>query len=91
MLQVLVGALPEDFLRLNVAPPTETAAGATADLSPESQRARQIALDEQAAIAMQRQMEMLTTSQNLGRLTLTVVEVMKRAFLNSPPVYCKFI
>lgn len=87
---MLVGELPEDFLRLNVSPPTESAE-TSSDLSPESQRARQIALDEQAAIAMQRQMEMLTTSQNLGRLTLTVVEVIKQAFLNRPAEYCKFI
>ncbi|XP_003744352.1 toll-interacting protein [Galendromus occidentalis] len=71
--KVLVGELPEDFLRLNVSPPAESVE-ASGDLSPGSQRARQIASDEQAAIAMQRQMEMLTTSQNLGRLTLTVVE-----------------
>lgn len=47
------------------------------DLSADAERARQIAMDEQTAVAMQRQMteHMMTASVPLGRLTLTVVEV----------------
>ncbi|OQR68457.1 toll-interacting protein-like [Tropilaelaps mercedesae] len=79
--RVFIGELPDDFLRLDPIVISQANNGDSSrtvpqqGLSPDSVRARQIALDEQTAVAMQRQMDqMLTAAAPIGRLTLTVVE-----------------
>ncbi|XP_022694410.1 toll-interacting protein-like isoform X1 [Varroa jacobsoni] len=79
--KALIGELPDDFLRL-----IPTATSVTSDgngtriaseqyLFPGITEARQIALNEQTGVAMQRQIDqLLTAAAPVGRLTLTVVE-----------------